>query len=386
MSDDPRIDAAEAIDATLGAARANGAGQSKEQSTPLRIVDPRVFEGKPVPDRRWIVHGWIPCGCATALYGPGGFGKSLLALQLMTAAALGKPWLGVPITPVRSLGIFCEDDEDELQRRQAAINYQLYGCGFADLGDMRWMPRLGENNLIMVPSRKTGQMTPTGFFEQICAAARDFEAELIVIDTVADTFGGNQNDAGQVRQYVQYGLGRLARAIGGGAVLACPHPSRAGIYAGSGESGSVQWDAAFRSRLYLSAPKEDDDDPTDLNARVLTRKKANYAVRDETIDLCWHDGVLGAVGESSDERPDAATVFLDILDKMTAERQALSHKSRSGNYAPKLFTTRPERRGYGQRDFERAMQALLKMRTIGLEEYGSPSDLRQKIVRCTAPF
>ena len=382
MADLIEEDAMAAIQAKLAAApKANGADNA--QHAPLALIDPGIWQGKQVPERKWIVRDWIPSGYATALYGPGGIGKSLLALQLMTALARGKPWLGVPVAPIRSLGIFCEDDEDELHRRQGAINYALHGCQFSDLGGMRLMSRLGENNLLMTPSRKTGQMGSTGFFGQVCETAREFGAKLVVIDTVADTFGGNQNDAGQVRQYVQFGLARLARAIGG-AVLACAHPSRAGINAGSGESGSVQWDAAFRSRLYLSPPTRGEDDRSvDPDARVLTRKKANYAAREETIDLRWHDGVFGtgAVGGDGSEKPSVENVFLALLDKMTAEGQALSHNARAGNYAPRLMRNRPERAGYQVNDFERAMQALFAMGDIRIEEYGKPSDRREEIIR-----
>ena len=97
-------------------------GDKEPPPEPLQPVDPRSFRGQPIPEREWVVPGWVPCGVATGLYGPGGTGKSLLAMQLMTAAALGRPWLGVPIAPVRSIGFSCEDDENELLRRQAAIN------------------------------------------------------------------------------------------------------------------------------------------------------------------------------------------------------------------------------------------------------------------------
>src|SRR3954454_11184191 len=42
-------------------------------------------------------------------------------------------------------------------------------------------------------------------------AAKDFGAQLFVIDTVADAFGGNYNDPGQVRQFVQQAPGKIAR-------------------------------------------------------------------------------------------------------------------------------------------------------------------------------
>ena len=383
MADQIEEAAMAAIQAKLAAApKANGADKAPPR---LALIDPGIWQGKLVPERKWIVREWIPSGYATALYGPGGIGKSLLALQLMTALALGKPWLGVPVAPVRSLGIFCEDDEDELHRRQGAINHQLHGCQFSDLSGMRLMSRLGaEDNLLMWYNRKADRMVRTAFFSQILEAAREFGAKLVVIDTVADTFGGNQNDAGQVRQYVQSGLAGLARAIGG-AVLACAHPSRAGMNSGTGESGSVQWDAAFRSRLYLSPPARGEDDRSvDADARVLTRKKANYAAREEAIDLRWRDGVFGTVaaaGADGGEKPSAENVFLAILDKMTAEGQTLSHNARAGNYAPRMMRDRPERAGYQVKDLVRAMQALLQMGDIRIQPYGKASDRREKITR-----
>jgi RecA-family ATPase len=363
---------------SLGYTRAAGAANI----TAPKVIDPRSWAGQPIPQRQWIVPDWVPCGVVTGLYGPGGYGKSLLALQLMTATALQRHWLGVPVADAApSLGVFCEDDEEELHRRQDAINTQLYGCDFADLGNMRLMPRLGDDNLLMTFARN-GQGKVTNFFNQVRTAALDLGAKLIIIDTVADTFGGNQNDAGQVRQFVQFGLGQLARDTGG-SVLACAHPSVAGINNDTGTSGSVQWDAAFRSRLYLGAPKKerDDEDPVDPDLRILTRKKANYARRDEAIDLRWSRGALVTEYEIDDRRPDANTVFLQLLDKMTEERQNLSNNSRAGNYAPKVFLKRPERWDYRLRDFEKAMQELFSMREIQLKPYGRPSNQSNRIER-----
>src|SRR5690606_1948630 len=53
-----------------------------------------MLDGKEVPPRNWLVPGTIPSGTVTLLTGDGGTGKSLLALQLATACALGKRWLG----------------------------------------------------------------------------------------------------------------------------------------------------------------------------------------------------------------------------------------------------------------------------------------------------
>lgn len=111
----------------------------------LRLVDPRTLHGLVVPEREWIVQDWLPTGYVTALYGDGGTGKSLLVQQLMTSCATGVPWLGLATARCKALGLFCEDDEDELHRRQDAINAAM-GISFCALQDVRWFSGVGHDN------------------------------------------------------------------------------------------------------------------------------------------------------------------------------------------------------------------------------------------------
>jgi RecA-family ATPase len=147
---------------------------------------------------------------------------------------------------------------------------------------------------------------------------------------------------------------------------------------GSGESGSTAWIGTFRSQLYLSTPMLEDGEPPDPDARVLTRKKANAARRDETIELRWRDGVFvpknistGIIG--SIERQTCERVFLDLLDKVTAEGRHVSESHNAPNYAPKLFGRRPDREGFQKADFDRAMQRLFAERKIAVSTYRNAS-------------
>src|SRR3954447_6935730 len=150
--------AEQTIDEMLRGARRKGAESAQELD--LRFVNPTGLQDQPIPERQWIVPDWIPCGVATGLYGPGGYGKSLLAQQLLTATAIGRPWIGLPVTNVRSLGGFCEGEPEELHRRQAGINRRLYNCDFRDLGNMRWVSLVGEPNHLMVFDGAVGRLTP----------------------------------------------------------------------------------------------------------------------------------------------------------------------------------------------------------------------------------
>ena len=351
--------------------------------TEPHVVCPTIFVGTDPPPRRWIVRDWIPYGVVTGLYGDGGVGKSLLAQQLQTGTALGTTWIGMEADQIVSLGLYCEDDTDELWRRQCGINVD-YGSDFDALGLMHWLPRLGEDNILMAfSSRGVGQLTP--FHGQVLAKSLDLKVRLVIIDTAADTFGGNENDRGQVRQFVQHALGYMARKIGG-AVLCLAHPSRAGLASGDGDSGSTGWSNAFRSRLYMREPKAEEGDPKDPDARILERKKANFASRGDQIRLRWRNGVIisegaDAPGMTSMGKLDASDVFLELLRKFGEQRRPVSSKSRAGNYAPREFERLPpeERLSFRKRDFEKAMNRLFMAKEIENVPYGRKGDERTQI-------
>jgi hypothetical protein len=57
-------------------------------------IEAASLEGKPLPDREWLVRDLIPAKNVTLLYGDGGTGKSLLALQLAAAVVMGTHFFG----------------------------------------------------------------------------------------------------------------------------------------------------------------------------------------------------------------------------------------------------------------------------------------------------
>jgi hypothetical protein len=150
----------------------------------------------PCRERQWLVRDWIPMKRATGLYGAPGTGKTLLMQQLATAASIGKPWLGLPVRRCRSILHFCEDDLDEMHARQDEIN-RFYGCSWTDLDDMRWLPLVGEENTLMC--FENGRGTLTSLFHELLAEAKGFGAGLVIEDTLADVFGGNERRSGPRR-------------------------------------------------------------------------------------------------------------------------------------------------------------------------------------------
>lgn len=349
----------------------------------LAPIDPICWQGRDVPEREWIVPDWIPHGTVTALYGDGGVGKTLVAQQLLTACATGKPWLGKTVRPCRTMGFLCEDGADELHRRQAAMCAH-YGVEMGDLENMRLFSRVADDNLLMTfDADGVGRTTP--LFDALVDGAKNFGAQVLVIDTAADVFGGNENVRNQVRQFIA-ALTRVAIEIDG-AVILCAHPSIDGMSRGHGFAGSTAWNNSVRSRLYLTRPAEDDTGAADPEERLLTRMKANYAASGETVRLRWTDGVLvsqepetGLFGTLAKDK--AERVFLEALDQLEAQGRPVSDSHNAVNHAPRIMRKAGLAQGVSERDLAQAMERLFTSGAIRVDREGRHQT--RKVVR--SPF
>ncbi len=103
-----------------------------DQELDQDFFDPSAWQGISAPPREWMVPDWVPLLSTTFLTGLGATGKSLMTQQLATCVAMGIEFLGLDVRECRAAYITCEDDLDELHRRQDAINAML-GITMADL-------------------------------------------------------------------------------------------------------------------------------------------------------------------------------------------------------------------------------------------------------------
>ena len=261
---------------------------ARRRGRPLDVLDPLAWHDQPIPERPWLVKGLIPRRVVTMLGGDGGRGKSLLAQQLLTACATGRNWLARETMSCRALGVFCEDDHDELHRRQDSIN-RHYGIDFADLGDLNLSSRVGDDSVLLEWEREWFIGRETAIYDQILNYCRDNGVQCLVLDSLHDVFAGNENRRPHARQFIN-ALRDIAIAIDG-AVIVTAHPSLSGRASGTGEAGSTAWHNAVRSRLYLKSEDGEDDD-----IRVLKTMKANYGRRGKEMRLKWIDGVFINIG------------------------------------------------------------------------------------------
>jgi len=258
-------------------------GRQLEPFETFSTIDPAQWQDKEPPRRDWMVENCFLRGTVALVSGDGGIGKSLLMQQLCTSAVLGRSWLGMSLTAGRALYLACEDDQDELWRRQVAINKAL-DVEMADVGDagLALKPRVGQDNAIMRFERDGWKMKETGLWRSIARYCRDNGVQYVVMDPASHLFDGNAREERQVIDFIAM-LRRLAMLLQG-VVIITKHPSMSGRAQGTGMGGSTQWEDAVRTRLYLRRDKNKN--------LSLTGMKANYGPRLEEIPLVWRRGVI----------------------------------------------------------------------------------------------
>lgn len=344
---------------------------------PLQFINPAEWHGQPIPNRQWYCEGLIPLRQVTILNGDGGVGKSLLALQIAAAGAMSldtlemEPWAG------RTLYIGAEDEADEFWRRLADIA-KAHGKELDFLLMFRLLSLADSDALLSVPDR-AGNMQPTPLWVKIVEYACEWQPRLIVFDTAADLFGGDEIKRGQVRQFIAM-LRKVAISLDC-AVILLAHPSVAGMQTGTGSSGSTAWNNSVRSRLYLTRPTDKDVDP---DLRILKTMKSNYGKTGDEIRLRWKDGAF--VLDDGKPSPGnaliaakAERVFKDMLTAINASGDRVA-KTKGINYAPRVMAERPDAEGMTVKQLEAAMLSLLAAGTLRIEMEGPPSKMRQRLV------
>jgi hypothetical protein len=334
------------------------------------IINPPLHWTAPAPLRQWLIDQWIPIGYVTGLYGDGGVGKSLLAQQLLSSTALALPWLGLPIRGGRAFGFMCEDDASELHRRQEGIN-RAYGVNMGNLEFLRISARLGFDNLLMTFDFEN-RGKPTGLFAELCEWLDRFRPRLVVLDTLADIFGGNEINRSQARQFVQAIGGNIARRYECAVVMPA-HPSISGLNSGAGTSGSTGWNNTMRSRLYVTRPDEESD------LRLISRMKSNYAPKGGEITATYENGAFVNATPIRDrpeiEWPDIDAIFAEI-DRAWKANDPWSSEPRTRNHGRYIGLWASQRLGVNEKKVGKLVQAWLTEGYLRMELFDAKAKRR----------
>ncbi|EPR12084.1 hypothetical protein M527_01835 [Sphingobium indicum IP26] len=333
----------------------------------LPLLDPAAWHGQETPSREWAWNDYIPHRQATYLTGPGSAGKSLLTQQLCTAIAMGLPFMGIETRQAVAIYVTCEDDADELHRRQKAI-CEAMGVSLSALsGKLHLVSLAGAPGNELVTFTPEGKMIVGDAYRVLLDTAKATGAGFLALDNVAHLFAGNENIRNQVAGFVSL-LNGLALEIDG-SVLFLGHPNKAG----QDFSGSTAWENQVRSRLFMEVPKDEMGNVLDPDVRVLQRGKANYARNGERLSFRWHrwafvreddlsPHVAAEIAAVARDNGDNA-IFLACLSERLKQRRAVSEK-KSPTYAPTEFAKMPESKGIGKSRLEKAMDRLFRIGKI----------------------
>jgi RecA-family ATPase len=345
-------------------------GEREHKQAPRTAIfkTPAEWPTEPPLPVDWLAFQRFPLGEVSGFVGDGGVGKTDGGLQLVANVARGAPdWFGHEIASGPAVYISAEEAEREVRRR-AWLHSSKGRYSLDRLSNLHfWFPDEAEpDTLLAVPDRH-GVMRPTPLFESIYITLAKIEPIAVLIDNVAATFAGNQNDRVMVRSYVNL-LRKIARLPSKPAVVLLDHPSLSGLTNGTGRGGNVDWRNALRCVQYLCHPEEKAD--ADRGIRILETKKSNYGPFGATtqLRLQWADGGLelekiGSPLHRLAKAQECEQIFLRLLDERNAQG---SHVGRgtSGMYAPKVFASSPNNGGYTKQAFASVMEQLFSAGTI----------------------
>ena len=368
-ADQVRVVAHEAADAKRALEQAQeiiaDVAASSGHAAPVRprTLDLRMLAQHKAPPRQWFIPNWLGDGPSLFAAG-GGVGKTLLAQQAATAGAIGCGFIGEVERPFRSLIWACEDDDEELWRRQEAIS-QHFGIALDEPADnLVIQSRRGVDNVLMAPAY--GDLRRTHVFEELRQQANDLGVDVLWLDNVAHLFGGDENVRGQVTAFINAMAGLVTgRQF---AVVLLAHTAR---QAGSEFAGSAAWENAVRMRWYLGTKlpdqKGDEADEDSADVRFLAKRKSNYSARDY-VRFTMRDGVLvpdelaadragGLVSHLDEKR--AEELVIAGFKSLQAMGIASTDAKNSPDFLPKQMAAKGLGAGYSVSELTKAMNRLM---------------------------
>jgi len=136
----------------------------------------------------WLAEPIIAAKRSTAIFAPGGTGKSLLALYIAASLATGTKIFGRPIQPISVLYLDYEMTADDLAERLTSMGFDEHDLGHLHYALLPSLPGLDE---------------PEGG-KAVVRLAEMCDAQLVVIDTFGRAVHGDENEADTVRAWYRW--------------------------------------------------------------------------------------------------------------------------------------------------------------------------------------
>ncbi len=352
-----------------------------QQQVPVELdrkIEPLVFISRErlltePPTREFVLEEFIPRRAVSSLYGSGGTGKSFIAQLLATCVATSNNFLGLNVMQGPVLGLFAEDDEDELHRRQTVFDRYFGIKTPADFGGLHLLS-LDQVSNALFAHWEAGEPKWTEEFERLEATVALLTPMLLILDNIAQLYAANENDRQAVTMFLN-GLRRLARQYNM-AVLLLGHPSASKEY-----SGNTAWEAGVRSRLsFVRKDKDDAEDDNEPDRYTLALKKTNYAkVREIQLVVDRGSGIVrpdtpeGESPVAAMERRNRENSEVEAICRAVEELWARgftcnANRRTPDSYLPKLMQQYGMLNGMSVRAAELATDRAIAQGTLSMRE------------------
>jgi hypothetical protein len=169
-----------------------------------------------------LIDGILETKGLTIVYGPSGSGKTAAVVDKACHIACGLPWRGHH-TKRGAVVYFAVENPESTERRVWAWQ-QRHG-----MSDREWSRRYGIGRVPLVVVQTPLTLTPAEVMD-ITLAVREIEADLglpvvlVILDTLARSFTGNENDAADMGAYVNAAM--AIKDVTNGHVLIVHHTGK----------------------------------------------------------------------------------------------------------------------------------------------------------------
>ena len=236
-----------------GAASAEAEFDVKEKPPKsAKVREPRCakgfdpfFKATEIPAREWLFGDLALAKKVTVLVAPGGAGKSTFSLMMAISKATGRNILDISPIERGSVWVYNnEDDEEEMQRRVAAIlenqGIPLEEMFDEDVNGKHQKPLLfmnsGEEDRFRIARKVEGQIKPLDMKWAIQQIQQN-NIKLMIVDPLVSTHPCNENDNGEMEAIAD--MYRTIAQITGCAVILIHHTKKPQDADSSGHEGNM---------------------------------------------------------------------------------------------------------------------------------------------------
>lgn len=330
-------------------------------------LDLKHYSQNGIPERKWLIKDWLPHGKLVGLFGDGGIGKSLVVQQLMTALSLNKEIIkgeNNATDGVKCIGIFCEDDNDELAMRQRDI-CERYETPLDDeyLSEYLSNYSMVEDGFVLAKN-VDNKLSLTKVYQFLEDEIVKTDANLAVVDNISNVFAANKSSEEAVGAFM-IAMNQLCSRTNCTIILV-GHVGKANADGIQNDFfGSVAFNNNCRCRWSLK--KETDKDKGDYTK--LTVEKNNYGPRGQYVNLLWKAGSFDVLREGLVEEQVKRTRELnldkakEIIVKYLKDPANASKDFSKAHQSTRYFYKNLMKDGYCQqidsRTYETALEQLI---------------------------